>query len=153
LDIAGATIAVEENEPVSEPPPAHSDNTVFELSLEKRMQLQQNLKALLEKDEIYKDPELSLDKICEMLATNRSYLSRVINQDMGTTFYQMINTCRINKSKSMMSDPLHRHTPLKNIADLCGFNRLSTFSILFKQACGKTPSEWREEEGTGGDGI
>jgi AraC-like DNA-binding protein len=103
------------------------------------------LLTLLEKDEIFKDPELNIEKIRQMLSTNRTYLSKIINHDMNTTFYQLINNYRLTKSISMMKDPIHRNTPLNSIADICGFKSLSAFSIFFKQMYGKTPSEWREE--------
>jgi AraC-like DNA-binding protein len=110
----------------------------------KREQLKHDLLYLLEKDEIFKDPELNSEKVREMLGTNRTYLSQVINQGMNTTFYSLINTYRLNKSVEMMRDPLHRHFHLKNIADICGFKDLSSFCTLFKQAYGMTPTEWRE---------
>jgi AraC-like DNA-binding protein len=125
---------------------ADSKKNAFELSPEKRDRLRQDLKTLLEKEEAYKDPELSVDKICEMLATNRTYLSLVINGDMNTTFYRVINTCRLHKAQSMMRDPLYRHTSLKSIAAFCGFKSLTSFGQFFRQECGKTPTEWREEQ-------
>jgi AraC-like DNA-binding protein len=118
------------------------DNNGTGLSSERRRKLKQNLLALLEKDEIFKDPELNSEKVRAMLNTNRTYLSQLINQEMNTTFYSLINTCRLNKAMEMMRDPLHRHTPLKNIAEICGFKSMSGFSNLFKQEHGMTPSEW-----------
>jgi AraC-like DNA-binding protein len=105
----------------------------------------QDLLALLEKDEIFKDPELNSETVREMLATNRTYLSRVINQDMNTTFYQLINTYRLKKAVEMMKNPMHKDTQLKYIAKICGFKSLGAFSTLFKQAYGKTPTEWKVE--------
>ena len=118
---------------------------VPEWSPENRKKLKQDLLALLKKDEIFKDPELSNEKVREMLNTNRTYLWQVINQDMNTTFYKLINTWRLNKSVSMMKNPLHRDMPLSSIAEICGFKSLRAFSTLFKQTYGKTPTEWRME--------
>jgi AraC-like DNA-binding protein len=124
--------------------PEHEDED-SELLSNKRKELKRNLLALLKKDEIFKDPELSNEKVREMLGTNRTYLWQVINQDMNTTVYQLINTYRINKSVEMMRDPLHRKMPLHHIAQICGFRSLSAFSVFFKQTYGKTPTEWRNE--------
>jgi len=118
----------------------------FELSLKKREDLKTRLLLLLEKNEIFINSELNSDKVSEMLGTNRTYLSQVINNDLNTTFYQLINTYRLNKSVKMMRDPLHRNMSLKNIAEICGFKSLSAFSTFFKQEYGKTPTEWGEEE-------
>ena len=117
-----------------------------ERQTEKYKKLKKTLLSLLEKDEIFKDPELNSEKVRAMLATNSSYLSRIINQDMDTSFYQLINTYRLNKSTEMMKEARHQTIPLSNIAEICGFKSLSAFSVLFKQTYGKTPTEWRKEQ-------
>lgn len=118
----------------------------FELSSEKRQKLIKNLFELLNKDEIFKDPELNCEKVREMLATNRTYLSQIINREMDTTFYQLINTYRLNKSVEMMKNPIYQHMQLTNIAEICGFKSLGAFSTFFKQTYGMTPTEWRETQ-------
>jgi AraC-like DNA-binding protein len=115
----------------------------IELLSEKHKKLKQDLLDLLDRDEIYKDPELNSEKVREMLGTNRTYLSQVINRDLNTTFYQLINTYRLNKAVEMMKDPLHRQMPLKSISEICGFKSLGAFSTFFKQTYGKTPTEWK----------
>jgi len=120
-------------------------NDPSEWSLKKRKKLQRDLLVLLRKDEIFKDPELGNEKVCEMLGTNRTYLWQVITHDMNTSFYKLINTWRLNKATTMMKDPQHQNMPLKNIAEICGFKSLCALSVLFKQTHGKTPTEWREE--------
>ena len=115
-----------------------------ELTPVKRQILKENLLVLLEKDEIYKDPDLSNEKVCNMLNTNHTYLWQVINRDMNTTFYQLINNCRLTQSTKLMKDPLHRKMSLRNIAEICGFKSLSAFSNLFKQTYGVSPTEWRD---------
>ena len=124
-------------------------NCGFDLSQGKRTSLKKDLLELLEKDEIFKDPELSIDKVREMLGTNRTYLSKVINQDMDTSFYQLINTYRVKKVVEMMRDSLYRNMPLKSIAGICGFKSLSAFGTFFKQSYGKTPAEWRADSEVG----
>jgi len=116
----------------------------FDLSLKKREDLKTRLLLLLEKDEIFTNSELNSDKVSEMLGTNRTYLSQVINNDLNTNFYKLTNTYRLNKAVKMMRDPLHRDMRLSTIAEICGFKSLSAFSTFFKQEYGKTPTEWGE---------
>jgi len=118
---------------------------VTELSPEKRKQLNRDLLILLDRDEIFKDPELTIEKMCVMLNTNRTYLWQVINQDMQMTFYRLINSRRFEKSVKMLSDPQYRNFPLSSIAEICGFKTLHAFSACFKRECKKTPTEWRKE--------
>ena len=106
--------------------------------------LKQNLLDLLEKDEIFINPDLNSEKVCAMLSTNRTYLSWVINQEMNTNFYQLVNTYRLQKTVGMMQNPQYRQMKLNHIADICGFKSLGAFSTFFKQVYGKTPTEWRK---------
>jgi len=106
--------------------------------------LKHSLLLLLNKDEIFKDPELNSAKVCLMLGTNRTYLSQVINQEMNTSFYQLINSYRLAKAMEMIKDPLTRRIPLKSISEICGFKSMSAFSSFFKQTHGVTPSEWKK---------
>ncbi len=120
------------------------ENKIVEQSSQKRELLKQNLLQLLSKDEIFKDPELSSEKVREMLFTNRTYLSQIINHDLGTNFYNLVNNYRVKKAEEMMKDPLHKNMPLKNIAEICGFKSFASFSTLFKQTYNQSPSEWRK---------
>ena len=119
---------------------------VESLSEKMRNKWKKDLISLLEKDEIFKDPDLDRETVCEMIGVNRTYLSQIINQDMNTTFYQLINKYRLEKSLEMLENPHYLHLPLKNISKLCGFKNANTFSKMFKQAYGKTPTEWLRSE-------
>jgi AraC-like DNA-binding protein len=91
--------------------PAMTDTGVAKMTSNKRRDLKKNLMNLLHKEEIFKDPELNIEKIREMLGTNRTYLSQVINQDMSTTFYQLINTYRLQKAASIDAQPAAKRYP------------------------------------------
>ncbi len=119
------------------------DNILDEEQPLKREILKQKLLELLEKEEIFKDPELDSEKVRAMLYTNRTYLSKIINQDLGTNFYNLINTYRLNKAINIMKTT--PSMPLKNIAKICGFKSLSAFSIFFRQNYNASPSEWRKQ--------
>jgi AraC-like DNA-binding protein len=128
-----------------------ADEAGVELSPDKRKTIRKDLLRLLKKNAVYKDPDLTGEKVCEMLGTNRTYLWLVINKDMNTTFYQLINTWRLNQSVEMMNDPHYRKMSLQSIAEICGFKSATVFGRLFKQKYGKTPKEWREEALPGGN--
>ena len=129
-----------------EPDFADGIDTV-EPSPEKYAYIKHQLLDLLEKDEIFKDPNLNSDKVCIMLLTNRSYLSMFINRELNTTFYQLINSYRLKKAVEMLDNPQNRSMKLHTIAVICGFKSLGAFSTFFKQAYGKTPTEWRNNSG------
>jgi AraC-like DNA-binding protein len=122
------------------------------LSPEKQA-LKQNLLSLLENNLIYTNPELNIETVCEMLHTNRTYLWQIINRDMNTTFYQLVNTYRVEKAAAMLQNPQHRNISVNSISDICGFKSLSAFSTFFKQTYGTTPTEWRKDFFQNGNGT
>jgi len=126
-------------------PDCPANDKISEHSSKKREALKNRLLSLLEKEKIFLNPELNSDKVCVMLSTNRTYLSQMINHNMNTTFYQLINTFRLNKAVDMMLNPLNRNMSLRSISEICGFKSVSAFCTFFKQVHGKTPTEWMKE--------
>lgn len=113
---------------------------------ERRKDLKQRLLVLLEKDEIFRDPNLSIEQMYRLLNTNRTYLSQLINQDMGKSFHQLINLYRVKKAADMLSDPEEVHLSVKDIAEIVGFKSISTFNTIFKEEYDMSPSVWRNSE-------
>lgn len=106
-------------------------------------QLKTRLIESLEKEEIYKDAELSLDKTCRFLGTNRSYLYQIIKQDLNTTFYDLINSYRLKYAVSLLNNPKFDHLKIVDISEIAGYKNVSTFVTNFKKAYNLTPNEWR----------
>ena len=155
-----AVLVVRQKDLYSQPVPKDKDCTDLDfiadditggLSPGKRQNLKQAFLHLLENDEIYKNPDLTCEKVCAMMSTNRTYLSLIINQDMNTTFYRLINDYRLRKADAMIRDPQHRNMSLTSISEISGFKNLSTFSRLFKQAYGTMPKDRRKETLQGDD--
>lgn len=106
-------------------------------------QLKTHLIELLEKDEIYKDPELSLDKVCRFLGTNRSYLYKVIKQELNTTFYDLINSYRLKRAFDLLNSKESAYLKIMDISEIVGYKNTSTFITGFKKMYGITPNECR----------
>lgn len=115
----------------------------YSLKNEQLTHLKANLIELLEKDEIYKDPELSLDKVCRFLGTNRSYLHQVIKQVLNTTFYDLINGYRLKHAIGLLESEEFDHLKIIDISEIVGYKNVSTFITSFKKKYGTTPNEWR----------
>jgi AraC-like DNA-binding protein len=95
-------------------------------------------------NKLYKDNSLTKERLAELLDTNRSYLSQVINKHTGLSFTHYINRLRIEEVRRILSDP-EDDTPLKAIASDTGFNSLSTFYSVFQSIVGMPPSAYRNE--------
>lgn len=117
---------------------------VSSLADDKNLELYTSLEHLMQHDKIYHDPEISRDKVAEMIGTNRTYLSKAINDNTGKSFNQYIASYRIEEALQILSDP-DSNTPLKAIYEKVGFNSINTFYKTFKDEVGMTPTKYHEK--------
>lgn len=100
------------------------------------------LRTLLERDQHYLDPDLTLKEVADLLGTNTKYLSQVVNNQGGCNFQQFVNSYRVEEVKSKIGDADYQNLTLFGIALQCGFKNKSTFYKVFKEALGVTPREY-----------
>ncbi len=98
---------------------------------------------------LHRDSRLTLRSLCERLRENPHYVSQVINQDLETNFYDLVNGQRIRDAKAELLRTPER--PVFEIAMDMGFNSKSTFNAAFRQHVGATPSEFRQAAARAGD--
>lgn len=115
------------------------------LSEDKNEALFAQVKDLMENGRIYRDGSMTLEKLAEMLATNRSYLSRVINEKTGYNFNKYLNAFRISEAIEILSDKSTAGRQLKDIGLSLGFNSPSTFYKAFSDETGMSPSSFRRK--------
>jgi len=119
-----------------------SKYTGSSLSGEKGLDLFNSLETLMRKEHIYIDNMLTREKVAELLNTNRTYLSQVINEQTGKTFTQYINEYRTREAVKQLSDP-QNDIPLKVLSANLGFNSMTTFYNLFQNMVDLTPTQYR----------
>lgn len=112
----------------------------------KEEELFSRLEKLVQAEQVFLNPNLSLRDVSDHLHTNTKYLSQVINSRAGQNFHRYINEYRVTHVKDKLRDPSLRHLTLHGIALQCGFNSKSTFYKVFKEITGQTPKEFLEEE-------
>jgi len=106
------------------------------------------LTYLMDVEDIYKDFDLSLESLAEMMSLSPHQLSQFMNERLNTNFRNYINKYRIDAAKRILVAD-----PGKNILTICydvGFNSKSTFNLCFKKYTNRTPSEFRQEHLAGG---
>lgn len=108
----------------------------------KDRELFDRLEQLMDTEKSYRMKDVSLNKLAEMLSSNRAYVSKVINRFADQTFSSYINSKRINEAIAVLSDP-ENDTPLKMLSDDLGYNTLSTFYRAFAKETGCPPSKYR----------
>ncbi len=108
------------------------------------LKLYSRIRAILEIEELYLDPSLSLKTLADKLDTNTKYLSQVVNHCSGHNFQQFINTYRIERVKYRLTEGAHEFLTLFGVAQQCGFKNKSTFYKVFKDITGLTPKDYLE---------
>jgi AraC-like DNA-binding protein len=92
----------------------------------------------------YLSSEINLSTLAKETAIPSRYLSQVLNEKMGLSFYDFINKYRIKEATNLLSDPTNSDSSIIDIAYECGFNSKSVFNASFKKNTGRTPKEYRE---------
>lgn len=90
---------------------------------------------------LHLDSQLTLRSLCAHLRENPHYVSQVINQDLQTSFYDLVNRQRIDAARDILVRSPDR--AVLEIALAVGFNSKSTFNAAFRQHVGDTPSGFR----------
>lgn len=126
------------------PPSASEKYAASSLTSEKKMSLFQRLERLMQEEEIYKENLLTKERVADLLGTNRTYLSQVINEQTQQNFTQYINNYRINEAIRLLSDPKN-DIPLKAVAAEVGFSSMSTFYKIFQNTVGIPPKQYRNK--------
>lgn len=100
----------------------------------------------LMKGGLFREKELTLDRMAEVLGTNRTYVSNALNKVAGISFYGYIDSYRIKEATRVLSDPgLAPTVSLKQLADDVGYNNIQTFFKAFKRETGVTPGNYKKE--------
>ncbi len=94
----------------------------------------------LDKKRMFLHPDLNMEKMANDLCTNKTYLSRVINNDMHKTFRELVNYFRIKEAIRIYNET--QEIKIEELSALCGFNNMASFTNAFKVNTGKTPGEW-----------
>lgn len=112
------------------------------LSEEKAEEYYEKLNHSITQEKIYTNAELSLNDLASKLEIHPNYLSQIINNKEGKTFYDYINFYRVEEFKKLIAIPENQKFTLMAIAYDCGFNSKSSFNRYFKKITGQTPSQY-----------
>jgi len=97
------------------------------------------LSDLLEEDKIFRQQDLSETKLAELLETNNTYLSSIINKRFGVPFKTLLNKLRIDEARRLLVSNEYSNYSIEGIANEVGYHSRSAFYKVFKQNTGMTP--------------
>ena len=99
---------------------------------------------LLDKKQIYLDPDLSLTSIAGQLGTGFNKLSKLINYFSGNNYSDLINQYRIKHAQKLLSDSKYSKYSIAGIAEMSGYKTRAAFNLSFKKITGLTPSYYQK---------
>lgn len=102
------------------------------------------LEAVMQGQKVFRQKDLTLDKVAAMLGTNRTYLSKAVNTFSDCDFSTYVNKYRIRESIGIMQAS-GKQTAFKEIADKVGYNSLQAYYNAFQKETGLSPGKYREQ--------
>ncbi len=105
-------------------------------------ELKQKLITLMIDEKVYKNNNLNLEKLSEILGTTRHNTSQIINEEFNENFFDFLNDFRIEEAKELLLNKDSKMT-ISEVLYEVGFNNKVTFNKAFKKRLGITPTQFK----------
>jgi AraC-like DNA-binding protein len=103
--------------------------------------VEKKLKKYFSKEKPWLNPNLNIWDVAQEIGTNRSYISKVVNENIGCNFNKFVNNYRIKEAKKiLLKKP---EIPITEISELSGFGSLNSFIRTFKESENCTPTKFK----------
>lgn len=100
------------------------------------------LVAIMEQEELYLEPMLTLRILAEYLNLPPNHTSQLLNEGFQQNFADYVNTYRLNHFKNALENSKAHHLTLIALAYDSGFNSKTVFNTFFKKKMGMTPKAY-----------
>ena len=97
---------------------------------------------LMENDQLYLNPELSLRELAQYMNLPPNHMSQLLNVGFDKNFADFVNTYRLEDFKTRLHDENSHHLTLLAMAYDSGFNSKTVFNTFFKKKVGMTPKAY-----------
>jgi AraC family transcriptional regulator len=88
------------------------------------------------------EDDLSLDEMAQSVDLSTAHFARMFRKSTGETPHQFVLRQKIERAKAMLRD---RATRVLDVAVACGFKTQQHFAQVFREACGTSPTEYRQD--------
>jgi AraC-like DNA-binding protein len=114
-----------------------------QINPEELLVLKRKVTQAIEEEKLYLSSDLTLRTLAESIKLSERKLSSLINDEMNTTFYDLINNFRVQEAKKRLKSSIYNKYTVVAIGDSCGFNSKSSFYRIFKNETGLTPTQFK----------
>lgn len=110
------------------------------LTPEHARRIARKIKAVMENDLLYRDPNLSLWGLANRIGATSNHVSQTLNETLAESFFDHVNKWRVRDAIEQLTTT---DQSILAIAYAVGFNSRSPFYKAFKRETGMTPTELR----------
>jgi AraC-like DNA-binding protein len=123
-----------------------TDNILHEMRLSDQDKADiECVKEFIDANNVFTDPDLSLNQLAEYVDISPRRLSYLINNFLNQNFMSFVNSYRIDRAKYRLLNPEENGETISEIMYEVGFNSKSSFYTLFRKHTGFTPSEFKNK--------
>ena len=102
--------------------------------------LYEKLLSYFDSEKPYLQPGINVRDIAIHLFSNKTYLSRLLNDKLNQNFNQFVNSYRVKEAQRLVAE--QGPVALSKLCKMVGFTSMATFTVAFKLNTGMTPGEW-----------
>lgn len=125
---------------------ADAARLAIKITEEQTNELVNKIRNVLDTEEELCAPDFSIARLAELVESNSSYVSKIINDIFHVNFRTLVNERRIRLvCRRMEDDNMYGCYTLRTLAESVGFRSMSTFNTAFKKVTKTTPSMYMKE--------
>lgn len=110
------------------------------LGSEQSERIARKLIHAMEKENLYRDPNLTLSTLSAHIGVSLNYVSQTLNQNIRQPFFEFVNSWRVKEAIPLVEEGA---STVLAIAYEVGFNSRSSFYTAFKRETGMTPTSYK----------
>ena len=104
------------------------------------------MKEYLDRERVYKNADLKMKDLADVLHLSAPKLSQVFNLYLGQNYYDFINAYRLAEFKRLIDEGEYKRYTITALSEQCGFKKSNFFST-FRKVEGMTPAEYLKKKG------
>lgn len=114
------------------------------------LRYRKKIASLIEDDQAYLDPALTVAKIAEQLDCPEDHVVQTIINEYGKDFDGLVEQLRVNFARDLLLElPEAAVDHVLQVASEAGFSSLMAFRSAFKEAFGVSPTEYFRQHASG----
>lgn len=104
------------------------------------------VRSLMTDNQIYKDGNLKLENLAEIIGVSCSTLSKAINSVTGKNFNNYVNEFRVKEAVRLLSSVPENTRIVHGFYKQVGFQSRASFYRTFKKVTGVNPAEFKRRK-------